>query len=791
MPDRSRRTAAGSSNHEPRTTNHGPLGGSHERPDARAKVTGQTRYVGDLALPGMLHAALAVAPVASARLTALDVAAARRVAGVEAVLTAADVPGANSIGVIFSDQPLLVTDRIRMVGDRLALVAARTPEAARDAVRLVASRLEPLPAVHDPVAALAEGSSRVHDGGNLVRTFKVTRGDVTAAERRAAVIVEAEYHVGGQEHAYLETQACLAIPEGRTRVTIVASCQCPFYIQQAVARVLGLPLAAVRVEQAPTGGAFGGKEDYPSEPAACAALLAWHTGRPVRLLLAREQDMQVSSKRHAAVVRHRWGAGRDGRLCFAEVETFMDAGAYIGLSTVVAERANVSAIGAYDVPAVRVKTHVVYTNNLFGGAFRGFGAPQVAWAHEATMDRLARALGLDPVELRRRNVLDDRRRTTSTGQRLRSPVLARQCLDAAAELAGWPEGPGTGDRGPGTEKTGMGVSLILYGCNVHHGGQKLDRSSAVVILQPDGSVVVRVGLTEMGQGNLTAAQTIAAQALGVDPAVVQVWQPDTTTVADSGPTVASRGAHMSGLAILDAVRRLRRRLDPVAADLLGCRAREVELAGGFASVAGDASRCVPIAAVAAEMSARRVEAISTGWVRSRARRFDAETGQGAPYEFYAFACHAAKVAVDAELGLVRVEEICAAHDVGRVLHRQALEGQIEGGIVQGMGWGLSEELKLDRGRLRNPNFTDYLIPTASDAPRFRIAVIESESKAGPFGAKGVGEPSLIPTAGAVRNAVCAALGVEIDTLPVAPPTIVAALGDRHRFRALAEAGCAR
>jgi len=764
-------------------------------------VAGLTRYVTELAVPGMLHAALATAPVASARLRGLDLAAARAVAGVEAVLTAGDVPGANSVGVIFGDQPLLVTDRVRMVGDRVALVAARTPEAAWEAARLVAPALEALPGVHDPVAALADGAALVHESGNLFRTYRVTRGNLDRAKRRAAVVVAAEYDVGGQEHAYLEPQGCLVIPEGRARVTVVASCQCPFYIQHAVAKVLALPLAAVRVEQAPTGGAFGGKEDYPSEPAACAALLAWHTGKPVRLLLPRELDMQVSSKRHAAVVRHRWGADGDGRLCFAEVETFMDAGAYAGLSTVVAERANVSAIGPYDVAAVRVKTHVVYTNNLFGGAFRGFGAPQVTWAHEATMDRLARALGLDPVEMRRRNVLDGRRRVTVTGQRLRVPVLARECLERAVELAAWPAARGAGDgsgatggdAGPGPRvaapvKTGRGVSLVLYGCNLHHGGQRLDRSSAVVILQPDGSAVVRVGLTEMGQGNLAAAQTVAAQALGIEPRMVEVWQPDTTTVADSGPTVASRGAHMSGLAILDAVRRLRERLDPVAAELLRCAPREVVLGGGFASVAGDGTRRVPVAAVAAEMSARRLETISTGWVRSRPRRFDPETGIGAPYEFYAMACHVARVAVDPDLGIVRVEEVSAAHDVGRVLHRQALEGQIEGGIVQGMGWGVSEELKLDAGRLRNPSFTDYLIPTASDAPRIRIAVLESETEAGPFGAKGVGEPSLIPIAAAIRNATCAALGVEIDRLPLSPPTVVAALGERHPFRHVLAAG---
>ena len=759
----------------------GPLGGRHERPDARAKVAGSTRYVADLALPGMLHAALAVSKVPSARVAGIELAAARAVEGVEAVLTAADIPGKNLVGVIFEDQPLLVEDRVRMVGDLLALVAARTPEAAWDAARLVRGRLEPLPSVHDPVAALEAGTTRVHDTGNLVRTFRVVRGDLERAHARAAVVVEAEYHVGGQEHAYLEPQGCLAIPEGRDRITIITSCQCPFYVQQAVARVLGLSLAAVRVEQAPTGGGFGGKEDYPSEPAACAAVLAFATGKPVRLVLPRELDMQASTKRHAVVVRHRWGAGRDGKLRFAEVETFMDAGAYIGLSTVVAERANVSSIGPYDVGAVRVATHVVYTNNLFGGAFRGFGQPQVSWAAEATMDTLARALALDPLELRRRNVLDDRRRTMCTGQLLPKPVLARECLDRAAELAGWEGFHAKLRAASGARREGMGIGLVLYGCNLHHGGQRLDRSSAVVILQPDGSVVVRVGLTEMGQGNLAACQTIAAQALGVDPSAVQVWQPDTTTVADSGPTVASRGAHMSGLAILDAVNRLRTRLDPIAAELLGCARDLVELSNGFASVRGEPGRRVSVASVATEMAARRIEGIATGWHRSKARAFDAETGTGAPYEFYAIACQIARVSVDEELGIVRVQEVSAAHDVGRVIHRDALEGQIEGGIVQGIGWATTEELKLDAGRLANPNFTDYLIPTAADAPRIKIAVVESDGAGGPFGAKGVGEPSLIPAAAAVRNAVCEALDVEIRRLPLSPPTVVEALGERHPF----------
>ncbi|MEW6338370.1 MAG: xanthine dehydrogenase family protein molybdopterin-binding subunit [Acidobacteriota bacterium] len=765
----------------------GPLGGRGPRPDAAAKVAGSTRYVGDLALPGMLHAALATSPVASAWIRGIDTSAAGRLEDVAAVLTADDVPGRNSIGVIFDDQPLLVTDRVRMVGDRFAIVAARTEDAAWASARLVSADLESLPGVHDPDEAMRAGSPGVHGESNVFRTFRVARGDLGRLRSRAAVVVEAEYHIGGQEHAYLEPQGCLAVPEGRGRVTIVASCQCPFYIQQGVARVLGLPLAAVRVEQAPTGGAFGGKEDYPTEPAACAALLAWHTGRPVRLVLPRELDMQVTTKRHETVVRHRWGADRQGRLRFAEVETVMDAGAYVGLSTVVAERANVSAVGPYRVPAVDVRTHVVLTNNLFGGAFRGFGAPQVTWAAEATMDALARRLGLDPVEIRRRNLLDARHRVTCTGQRLAGPVLAREVLEQAVALSGW-DGRTTPADTSGPIVRGTGVALVQYGCNLHWGGQRLDRSSAVVILQTDGSVVVRVGLTEMGQGNLVACQTIAAQALGVDPTVVEVWQPDTTTVGDSGPTVASRGAHMSGLAILDAVARLRTRLDPVAAELVGCTPDEVELAGGRAFAAGDPARGVSVAAVAAEMASRRVETIATGFARTRSRRFDPSSGQGEPYEFYAMACHVAKVSVDRELGLVHVEEVVAAHDVGTVIHRDALEGQIQGGVVQGVGWAVSERLAVDHGRLLNPNFTDYVIPTAADAPRVRIAVVESDGAGGPFGAKGIGEPSFIPVAAAVRNAVCDALGCEVRRLPMTPQVLVETLGDRHPFAWMVKSG---
>lgn len=758
-----------------------PLGGSHRRPDAMAKATGQTRYVGDLALPGMLHAAIAVSDRASARVLNFDVASARRMPGVEAVVTADEIPGDNQVGVIFPDQPLLVTDRVRMVGDRLALVAARTPEEAWDAARAISPAYEDQPGVFDPEKALDETSPTLHGTDNLLHTFQVLRGQTDPDHLDADVIVEAHYEIGGQDHAYLEPQACLAVPEG-DRITISASCQCPFYIQQAVARVLAIPLASVRVEQAPTGGAFGGKEDYPSEPAACAAMLAWRTRRPVRLLYSREFDLQVTTKRHAMVVQHRWGADKNGRLVFAEVEAVLDCGAYAGLSTVVAERANVSAIGPYAVPTIMVRTRIAYTNNLFGGAYRGFGAPQVSFAAEATMDTLAHRLGMDPLEFRRINLVTPSDPLTCTDQPLAAPQMAQACLDRAVKDS---EEHQIAPRAPDSWRRGRGISLALYGINLHRGGQFLDRSSAVVILQPDASVIVRVGLTEMGQGNLAAVQTVTAAALGIQPDKVQVWQPDTTTVADSGPTVASRGSHSSGRAVLDAIERLRRRLDPIAAELLGCRPEDVELADSCARVSGGGPS-VPLIDVTREMAARRIETISTGWYRSKPRVFDEATGMGEPYASYAMACHVVDVAVDPDLGLVRVEHVAAAHDVGRVLHRTAAEGQVEGGVVQAMGWALTEELKLDQGRLLNPSFTDYLIPTSDDAPPVTVALLEDAPGRGPFGSKGLGEPAFIPTAAAIRNAVCAALDVEVNRLPLTPPVIVRALAGNHRFKHLME-----
>lgn len=745
------------------------VGARTTRPDALGKVTGRERYVGDLTAPLMLHGAILTAPLASARLGRLDVTRARALPEVAAVLVASDLGHANRIGLIYDDQPLLVEDRIRMAGDRLALVAAESPAACREALEAMEVDLEPMPGVYDVALSLAAEAPRVHETGNLIREFCVDRGNVAAARQGADIVLEETFRLGGQEHAYLEPQGCLALPEPDGCLRLFSSCQCPFYVRGAVARALGKGVGQVRVVQSTTGGGFGGKEDYPNEVAVCAALLASRTGRPVRLVLSRELDMQASTKRHRMQIHHRLYASAEGMILGVEIDILVDAGAYAGLSTVVAERANTSAVGPYAVDNLAVRTSVLYTNNLYGGPFRGFGAPQVTVAHECQMDRLAREVGLSPVEVRRLNALSPRRPRWSTGEVIANTERLTEVLDrveAITESTDVHTLVEPGDR----YRQGTGIALFVYGANLHHGGQPLDRGGALMHLQADGSVNVSIGVTEMGQGAFSASRAIAAEALGAPVDAVHVTEVDTLLVADSGPTVASRATLVAGRAILDAAAQLLERLRPLAAELLECPTDSVTVApGGFCARDG---RHVPFGEVAALLYRRRINPGALGWYRSDDREYDASTGQGHAYMFYSFGAHVTRVRVDTFTGKVEVIKIHAVHDVGRAIHPPALEGQVQGGAVQAMGWATMEDLLLHEGRLLNPSFTDYLIPTASDAPEVVMTFIEDPEPLGPYGARGIGEPSFIPGGAAIANAVQSALGVHVAELPLTPERVL-------------------
>ncbi|MBM3308108.1 MAG: xanthine dehydrogenase family protein [Candidatus Eisenbacteria bacterium] len=745
------------------------------RVDAEDKVTGAAAYVDDLRAAGMLHAAVVLPRVAHARLLALDASGALAVPGVAAVVTAEDIPGANQVGVIDADQPLLVKDTIRYTGDAVALVVADSPEAAREGAAAVALSCEELPAVFDAEEAMARGAPRVHDGGNVFLQYRVRKGNAERGFAGADVVVERTFRTFHQEHSYLETMGAIAVPDGRAAMTVYGSMQCPFYVQKAVATALGLPLAAVRVVQTVTGGGFGGKEDSPSEICACAAVAAWKVGRPVKLVYSREEDFYRSSKRHPMTVTFRLGATRDGAFTAARIRIVADAGAYSTLTPVVLFRSAAHATGPYEIPNVETDAYGVYTNGQTTGAFRGFGQPQTIFANESVVDEVAAALGMDPIEIRLLNGLDVGRRT-ATNQLLTESVGLRDTLRRARDVSGWDAKRAAGAVGTegGRVRRGIGVASIYYGVSLGAKGLALDGSGALVNVYRDGSVRVAVGGTEMGQGLLTVLSQIAADALGIAVSSVRVDLADTSAVPDSGPSVASRTTLMTGNAVLDAVAKIRAAMGAAAAEILGVPSSAVAFAGG--RVAGG-DRSIAFGELADACWAKNVATAASGWYAAPVSTFD-ENGQGDAYAVYSYATHVAEVEVDTETGAVRLVRMTAAHDVGKVLNPTTLEGQVEGGVLQAAGMALFERMRTDRGRIVTPDFSTYIIPTAADAPEIASAFVEHPYSRGPFGAKGIGETPAMPGAAAIANAVANAVGIRFSELPITAELVTRALTER-------------
>ena len=765
------------------------------RVDAVAKLRGATRFLPDLCFPGMLHAKQIYADVPHARLLGLDLAAARAVPGVKAILTPENIPGANRVGVIIDDQPLLAHDRIRYRHDCLAVVAAESEAAAAEAASLACVQVEALPAIFGFDDLQAAPEHPIHASGPIAVHHRVSRGNVAAGFAEAATVVEAEFLAPSQEHYYLEPLGCVAIPEAQGGLTIHGSLQCPFYVQKAVARACGLALGQVRVIQTPTGGAFGGKEDVPNELCARAATLALLTKRPVRLLMERREDIAYSSKRHPYRIRLRLGADATGR--FTALEIFQDAlaGAYATLSPPVLYRSAMQAAGPYRVPAVHVEARAWYSNTAPSGAFRGFGSPQACFAHEGIIDRLAAELAMNPIALRRRNLLTAGN-ATATGQRLLASVGMTACLDrvteaVARELDGSGDAPQAADlvlapelaEDPRRWLMGTGTACMIYGNCLGSAGWHMDGAGAHLQLHADGSLSVAVGLTEIGQGAETVVTQFAAEALGLAPERVHLLPVDTALVPDSGPTVASRNVVMSGRAIGDAAEQLKTRLAPLAAELLSCAPRSVRFGGG--EVQGAAGRRMLLDDLAAEAWRRNLNLAVSGWWHVPPLDFDARRGTGEAYFAYSFAAQTARVAVDRLSGVVKVIKVWAAHDLGRVVNPAGAEGQVEGGVLQGLAWALGERLVCEEGRFLNENLSTYPLPITMDAPAVESFLVESPHPEGPHGAKSLGEPVIIPTAAAIAAAVRKATGAPVAALPIDPAGLLPFLEEpRHAQRPL-------
>lgn len=740
------------------------IGRSEPRPDGADKVTGRAAYVDDLGFPGMLHAQVVRCPVPHARILSVRTAPALIHPAAVAAATAAEVPGENVVHVIYDDQPVFAEGTSRYIGEPLAVIGATSRRGAAEAAALVEIDYVELSSEDDPVAAMRGDAPQiavpevVDRPPNVFNEMRIRRGDVDRGFAEAAVVVEQQYAMGYQEHAYLEPQGVVAVPDAGGAMTVYGSMQCPFYIQAAVARVLGLPLSKVRVVHAVTGGAFGGKEDVPSHLASIAAVLAHTARRPVKLVLGREEDILTTSKRHPAVVRFRTGATAEGVLTALEAELVYNAGAYQTLSSAVLWRGLVTAPGPYRIPNVRVDAFSVATNTVPCGAFRGFGSPQVIFAHESQMDLLAARLGMDRVEIRRRNLLQAND-LTATGQRLDESTGVADTLERAATMASWPDTAAACDRHNTSQprmRRGVGVCSVMYGVGLGGKAPFLDKAGAYVKLEADGSVAVAVGTVEMGQGLTGALSQVVVNALGVPMQRVHFAPADTSRVPDSGPTVASRGTIMSALAILDACDTLRRRINGVAKKL---GIPEHELPDRLPEVAQ-------------AFWTRNLDLAAEGWAQGHPVSWDPETGQGHAYGAYAYATHIAEVKVDTITGEIRVERFVAVHDSGKILNRQLATGQVEGGIAQGIGLAITEEIPVQEGRMMVNGFTTYRIPTVRDvAPRTEVDFVEAEWAYGPHGAKGIGEVPLMASHAAVARAVAHALGRSVFGYPLAPETV--------------------
>ena len=752
------------------------IGTSPARADAWEKVRGRPIYAGDLALSGMLHGRIVRSPYPSARIVRLDARAAAALPGVVAVLTARDVPrnelrmelpgrmAEATAGAVLATQPVLADARVRFQGEPVAAIAAETPEAAAAAADLVEVEYEELPGVYDPLAALAPDAPRVHDTGNLLRSWYLGSGDVNQGFARADVVVEHTYRTPFVDHVYMETETGIGWIDAEGVLVLRVSTQVLEHYRD-VAEILRLPHSRVRLEGAYVGGGFGGKEDVTVE--CLLGLLVWKTRRPVQLVFSREESFIGHGKRHPYVMRYRSGATREGTLTALEAELISDSGAYAALSPWVLLYSLVTATGPYRIPHVKVEATTVYTNNPVASAYRCFGSIQTCLAYEGQMDALAAALSMDPLALREKNFLR-KGDTLATGQVLETdPMLVETMRRAWA---------GLGERRPSRAPTRVGRAVAASFTPYGRMCWTRDSASAWVGMELDGTAVVRCAAPDVGGGQTSSLCAITAEILGLELEKVAAVGRDSHFTPRAGTTTATRQLLMSGNAVLNAARELRRHLVGAAAALLEAAPGDIVLAGGRAFVRGAPDRALTLAAVvrAAIGEGRPVQVLEK-YDAPSAPTIDPTTGQGKAFNDYTFGTHALEVEIDEETGRTSVSRLVACFDAGRVIHRASAEGQLEGGAVQGLGYALMEEIALDNGVSKNPHLADYKIPTSLDAPGITGVLLESGGGLGPFGAKGLGEPAMTPSIAAVANAVSNALGARVTDLPITAERVLARL----------------
>ncbi|MBU4134353.1 xanthine dehydrogenase family protein molybdopterin-binding subunit, partial [bacterium] len=637
------------------------VGKSEIRKDAVSKVTGESLFINDVKFPDMLYAATVRSPAPHIKILGINDAEARKLPGVKGIYYAKDIPGENKVPLVFQDYPFLADKTAQFQGQAVGLVVADDPISARRAAALVKIKYKELPAVFDPLEALRKKSPKIYGKDNVFKKFVIKKGDIKKA--KADVEIEDTFTVNYQVHAYLETQGAIAVPRDDGGMNVYGSMQCPFYVQDAVAKVLGETYNKVKIVQQTTGGAFGGKEDVPSIVCGHAAMLARLTGKPVKLIYSREEDFQSMSKRHPGWVKIKYGAKKNGKIVFCKVKYILDGGAFATLSPIVLWRGTVHASGPYEIDNVLIETYAAATNKVPCGAYRGFGQPQVSFANESLIDMLAEKLNMNPARLREINAIR-KGGTTATNQKITESIGLLKTMALSKKSAGWAKKWKKPSARKGVKKYGIGMASSIYGVGLGAGGQHLAKSGSFVQIEPDGSVIIAVGNTEMGQGARTVLSQIAAETLGAPYEIVDMMPTDTSRVPDSGPTVASRTTVMSGTSVMNACKVIRGRIDKVVRKKLKAKGKVLS-ENGFYKIG---NKKISYTEVIAECWAERVHLSHAGWFRVEGTTFGEKDGQGDPYYVYTWSTMIAEVEVDTETGLVEVLNFISAHDIGKAIN---------------------------------------------------------------------------------------------------------------------------
>jgi len=749
------------------------VGRSIPRKEGIGKTTGDTKFFSDMILPNMLRAKVVRSKYPHALIRKIDVSKAESLPGVVTVLTHKDVPGLNGFGIVIPDQPVLCYDKVRFLGDAIAVIAAESEEIAEKAAQLVDVDYEPLPVVTDPVEAMKPEATKVHANGNILRHETVRNGNVLQAFQKAAVIVEHTYRTPRQMHMFLETEAGIGMLDESGNVVLYVGGQAPYRDQMQVSRALGIKPEKVRVISTPVGGAFGGKEENTIQ--IHLALLTTKTKRPVKLVWTREESGIAGIKRHPMIITTKTAADREGNLIANQVKIIADTGAYASLGPTVLDVAVENSCGAYKIPNVDIDAYLVYTNNGVCGAFRGFGSVQVNFALESNLDMIAEKLGMDRLELRKKNVLREGD-TGSFGYPIRGSVGVYETLLRVENSELWKNRLKFK-----TEKTaawckrGIGIATGVKGFGF---GALPDFAAASIQITPTGKFVVGISCPEIGQGAITAYTQIAAEALNCHVDDIYIASADSQLAPDTGTTSASMALVRGGNAILAAAPKMNQLLLTTGSQILQEPSDKLRIEQSCVKSNLDRKKIVTLAQIAQYLEKNGSDTKVIGGFNVPRFEKPAEGSIEIPHWSYMYASGIALVEVNTLTGATKVLKFLLATDCGKIINPQSYSGQHEGAILQGIGFALMEDTLIENGNVLTNNFTTYIIPTIADMPDIQIEPVETYEKIGPFGAKGLGEIGIVAVPAAIANAIYDATGTHIYSLPATPERVYKALQNR-------------